>query len=246
MWARSCSKNNVSCDTFDSSHDEHCLTTCAIPLRAGKHPSPCELVFPLLCSQSVPSYDSVLTDAAVGRMWRWRKNASCVGVHNASPCFFSGFGAHSTCSDAECVGGLRQERFRFNPANATQRPTQSLERHSLLLFRLGHKNKRNDSSLIDPSQSHTAHAHDVEKNLDYAGAVVCDSMHAATSALAWVVAAVEHCKANTSLTKLSLVDNKVGDAGATALADALQATVLTCGQQLFRACAGCCNGCRFS
>ena len=90
----------------------------------------------------------------------------------------SGFGEHSTCSDAECVGGLRQERFRFNAANATQRPMQSLERHSLLLFRPCHKNMENDSSLIDPSQSHTAHAHDVEKNLDCAGAVVCGSMHA--------------------------------------------------------------------
>ena len=53
-------------------------------------------------------------------------------------------------------------------------------------------------------------------------------MHAATCALSWVVAAVEHCKANTSLTALYLAENKVGDAGATALADALQATVLTC------------------
>ena len=38
--------------------------------------------------------------------------------------------------------------------------TQSLERHSLF-FRPGRKNMRNDSSLIDHSQSHTAH--DVEK-----------------------------------------------------------------------------------
>ena len=71
-------------------------------------------------------------------------------------------------------------------------------------------------------------------------------MHAATCALAWVVAAVEHCKANTSLTVLYLAENKVGAAGATALADALQATVLTCGQHLFRACAYCHRKCRFS
>ena len=36
---------------------------------------------------------------------------------------------------------------------------------------------------------------------------------------------------------------QVGDAGATALADSLLATVLACGQQLFRACA---SWCRFS
>ena len=35
-------------------------------------------------------------------------------------------------------------------------------------------------------------------------------MHAATCALAWVVAAVEDCKANTSLTVLYLAKNKVG------------------------------------
>ena len=63
---------------------------------------------------------------------------------------------------------------------------------------------------------------------------VAACMRAATCALAWVVAAVEHCKANTSLTVLCLAENKVGAAGATALADALQATVLTCGQHLFR------------
>ena len=57
--------------------------------------------------------------------------------------------------------------------------------------------------------------------------VTAACMHAATCALAWVVAAVEHCKANTSLIVLDLRRNKVGDAGATALADALQATVLT-------------------
>ena len=66
--------------------------------------------------------------------------------------FFSAFGAQSTCSDAELVGGLRREPFQFYPANATQRSTQSLERHSLLHFRPGHKNKRNDSSHIDYTQ----------------------------------------------------------------------------------------------
>ena len=59
---------------------------------------------------------------------------------------------------------------------------------------------------------------------------VAACMRAATCALAWVVAAVEHCKANTSLTDLNLRDNEVGDAGATALAEAVKATVLMCVQ----------------
>ena len=41
----------------------------------------------------------------------------------------------------------------------------------------------------------------------------------------WVVAAVNDHKANTTLTLLSLNNNKVADAGATALAEALEATV---------------------
>ena len=41
-----------------------------------------------------------------------------------------------------------------------------------------------------------------------------------------VNAAVQDQKANTTLTILSLSSNKVGDAGASALAGALQATVL--------------------
>ena len=50
---------------------------------------------------------------------------------------------------------------------------------------------------------------------------------------------VKDHQANTSLTTLDLEGNEVGDAGATALADALQATVLACGQELFRACVSC-------
>ena len=42
------------------------------------------------------------------------------------------------------------------------------------------------------------------------------------------IGAVKDHKANTSLTVLLLDRNKVGDAGAAALADALQAMVLTC------------------
>ena len=78
--------------------------------------------------------------------------------------------------------------------------------------------------------SHTAH--DVGKNLDYAGAVVCGS-----TLLRCGVGdhcAVQDQKANATLTDLVLWGNDVGDAGATALADALQATVLTCGTQRSR------------
>ena len=53
-------------------------------------------------------------------------------------------------------------------------------------------------------------------------------------------------KANTSLTKLDLEYNKVGDAGAAALADALQATILTCKKCVFRACVRCHRKCRFT
>ena len=48
--------------------------------------------------------------------------------------------------------------------------------------------------------------------------------------------AVTDQKANTSLTALHLDGNRVGDAGATALAEALKATVLTCKKCVFRAC----------
>ena len=46
--------------------------------------------------------------------------------------------------------------------------------------------------------------------------------------------AVTDHKGNTSLTKLDLMNNKVGDAGATALAQAVKATVLTCELYLFQ------------
>ena len=44
-----------------------------------------------------------------------------------------------------------------------------------------------------------------------------------------MVAAVKHCKANTTLKILFLRNNEEGNEGAAALAKALKATVLTCG-----------------
>ena len=75
---------------------------------------------------------------------------------------------------------------------------------------------------------------------------VAACMLPATCALACRVASVKDHKGNAFLTKLDLSKNKVGDAGATALAEAVKATVLMCVQWLFRARAGCCNGCRFA
>ena len=49
-----------------------------------------------------------------------------------------------------------------------------------------------------------------------------------------VITAAQDQKANATLTELVLWGNDVGDAGATALADALQATVLVCGTQRSR------------
>ena len=56
-----------------------------------------------------------------------------------------------------------------------------------------------------------------------------------------VITAAQDQKANATLTELNLYNNRVGDAGATALADALQATVLTCGHTAFQECASCCH-----
>ena len=77
--------------------------------------------------------------------------------------------------------------------------------------------------------THTAH--DVGKNLDFAGAVLCGS-----TLLRCGVG--DHCCARSEgerhSHRIGPLGNDVGDAGATALADALQATVLTCGTQRSR------------
>ena len=105
-------------------------------------------------------------------------------------------------------------------------------------------NKTSRRSLTLCAQSLTAH--DVGKNCDHSVAAVCVTTPAATSPLAWVVAAVQNCKANKTLTWLRLDDNKVGDAGAAALANALKATVLTCKKCVFTACVRCHRKCRFT
>ena len=58
--------------------------------------------------------------------------------------------------------------------------------------------------------------------------------------------AVKDHKANTSLTFLGLWNNNVGDAGAAALAESLQATVLTCKKCVFRESVRCHRKCRFT
>ena len=58
--------------------------------------------------------------------------------------------------------------------------------------------------------------------------------------------AVTDHKANASLTALNLQWNKVGDAGATALAEALKATVLMCKKCVFRASVPCHRKCCFT
>ena len=57
--------------------------------------------------------------------------------------------------------------------------------------------------------------------------------------------AVTDDKANTSLTALFMNDNRVGDAGASALADALKATVLMCKKCVFRVRVRCHRKCCF-
>ena len=58
--------------------------------------------------------------------------------------------------------------------------------------------------------------------------------------------AVQDQKANATLTELYLRGNTVGDGGASALADALKATVLTCRKRVFTACVCCHRKCRFT
>ena len=108
-----------------------------------------------------------------------------------------------------------------------ERSTQSLERHSLLLFHPDRKNKKNCwRSLCRVS-----------------GLFWCSGVWKNASALrSWL----QDQKANATLTALVLRDNHVGDAGATALADALQATVSACGHTVFQECASCCHRCCFA
>ena len=84
------------------------------------------------------------------------------------------------------------------------------------------------------------------KKICHAGAVLCDRTRAATCALAWVVGTVQDQKANATLTELNLNSNNVGDAGASALAEAVKATVFTCKNCVFRACVCCHRKCRFT
>ena len=155
------------------------------------------------------------------------------------------FGTQSACLDAECVGGPRQERFRLNAVQRRQHAFTLCNRslHAVVgdggfyLFLCTRKQeKQEDSSLSDCVCAQSLTAPVVGKNCDYACAVV--RQHACNHLSAGMDAVKDH-KANTSLIELTLSYNNVGDAGAAALADALQATVLECGSKSFQACASC-------
>ena len=158
------------------------------------------------------------------------------------------FGTLSACLDAECVGGPRQERFRLNAVQRRQHAFSLCQRslHAVggFFFLCTRKQEKQDDSSLPHcvcAQSLTAHV--VGKNCDYACAVV--RQHACNHLSAGMDAVKDH-KANTSLTEVYLSNNNVGDAGAAALADALQATVLACGSNSFQACASCFRRCRFA
>ena len=89
----------------------------------------------------------------------------------------------------------------------------------------------------------SSHEFPCRQNFDRSGAVV---EHHACSHLRAGTGAVKDHTANTSLTVLWLERNEVGDAGAAALADALQAMVLTCRKCVFRACVCCHRKCPFT
>ena len=146
----------------------------------------------------------------------------------------------------------RTARVRLNAANTTpsaclQFVSTKLARRWSLSFYLfcvlvNRRNKTTRRSLTGVcAQSLTAH--DGRKNWDCVGAVMSDSN--ACNHLSAGMDAVKDHKANTSLTELYLYRNNVGDAGAGALADALQATVLACRSKSFKACASCFRRCRF-
>ena len=120
--------------------------------------------------------------------------------------------------------------------------TQSLEPVLLIFLCTRKQEKQDDSSLPHCVCAQSLTAHVVGKNCDYACAVV--RQHACNHLSAGMDAVKDH-KANTSLTEVVLSYNNVGDAGAAALADALQATVLACGSKSFQACASCLRRCRF-
>ena len=120
--------------------------------------------------------------------------------------FLTPFDAQSTCSDAECRGGPREERFRLNAVarNAMSMPSLGVNvvsiGASILMSSFTSKNKKETSRRTDSAQSFmqqlcvTARVqplvrwhghslvstHSLGKNFDYALAAVCGSMHASS------------------------------------------------------------------
>ena len=118
----------------------------------------------------------------------------------------------------------------------------------ILMLAQTRKNKKETSHRTDSAQSHIQQlcvsarvqplvrwyghslvsTHSTGKNFDYALAAVCGSMHASSHLCVGMGIRLCKIRRRTPLTELNLMDNKVGDVGATVLAEAKKATVLTC------------------
>ena len=134
------------------------MTTIAISLRAGKTPSPLDLVSPLLHSHAISFLRSVLTDAVVACMWRWRNNELI--------CLMS-LARNRRASMRSALVDPFQERFRLNAAQRHQHAFTICQRsmHAVVgacpfiffCVLVKRKNKTTRRSLTVCAESLTAH-----------------------------------------------------------------------------------------
>ena len=89
--------------------------------------------------------------------------------------FSTPFDAESTCSDAQRRGGPREERFRLNASHGTR--SQRGFHRSLNLDVCSDSQKTRKKRLVALILTSLS-THSLGKNLDYAAALVCGSMHA--------------------------------------------------------------------
>ena len=165
--------------------------------------------------------------------------------HGVSLCFWCAIDVLG-CAILWCIPpGMQRTQRHQHASTLCQRSLHAVVGACPFIFFLciRKKEKQDDSSLPHCVCAQSLTAHVVGKNCDYACAVV--RQHACNHLSAGMDAVKDH-KANTSLTEVYLSNNNVGDAGAAALADALQATVLACGSNSFQACASCFRRCRFA